>query len=125
MFKVTTLLTDEKIAGLLCSGMDTGGINYWAEVQSKRKPRGKMTVGEDWQRYPLYSYPVTPTGSVTIKDIETGKEYVLNRKSIQRGLTVMQEKYPRHFGNFLNEDDDAETGDVFIQCCLLGDVLYG
>jgi len=37
----------------------------------------------------------------------------------------MAEKYPRHFHNFLEENDDAETGDVFIQCCLFGEIVYG
>lgn len=37
----------------------------------------------------------------------------------------MAEKWPRHFGNFISENEDAETGDVFIQLALLGDIVYG
>jgi len=37
----------------------------------------------------------------------------------------MAEKYPRHFANFAQEAEDAETGDVFIQCCVLGEIVYG
>jgi hypothetical protein len=37
----------------------------------------------------------------------------------------MQEQYPRHFSNFISENYDAETGDVFLQCCLLGKVKFG
>ena len=24
-----------------------------------------------------------------------------------------------------NENDDADTADVFLQCCIVGDVIYG
>jgi hypothetical protein len=37
----------------------------------------------------------------------------------------MAQAYTRHFADFINQNDDAITGDVFLQCCLLGEVLYG
>lgn len=41
------------------------------------------------------------------------------------GLSVMAVKNPRHFGDLVAENDDAITHDVFIQCVLFGDVVYG
>jgi len=38
---------------------------------------------------------------------------------------VMAKKEPRHFADFLKEDYDETTGDVFLQCCLFGEVIYG
>ena len=49
----------------------------------------------------------------------------LDGDAVQRGLQTMAEKYPRHWGDFIRENEDAITGDVFIQCCLLGEVVYG
>jgi hypothetical protein len=33
-------------------------------------------------------------------------------------------QYRSHFGDMMNHND-ATTGDVFLQCCLLGKVVYG
>ena len=49
----------------------------------------------------------------------------LDLNAIKKGLQIMAEKYPRHMGDFLNENDDADTGDVFLQCCLFGEAIYG
>jgi hypothetical protein len=40
-------------------------------------------------------------------------------------LALMAEKEPRHFGDFMGENDDATTSDVFLQLCLFGEVVYG
>jgi hypothetical protein len=34
-------------------------------------------------------------------------------------------QYRSHFGDMIGETGDATTGDVFLQCCLLGEVVYG
>ena len=44
---------------------------------------------------------------------------------LTNGLSVMAAKCPRHFGDLVAESDDAITHDVFIQCVLFGDVVYG
>lgn len=67
---------------------------------------------------------------VTIEDTEeeeNGKpvEYELDRAAMVRGFDIMAEKYPQHFQDFINEDMDAITADVWLQCCVLGEVVYG
>ena len=44
---------------------------------------------------------------------------------IKAGLRTMAEKDPRHFGDLVSENDDADTHDVFIQHVLFGEVIYG
>ncbi len=41
------------------------------------------------------------------------------------GLRVMAQDYPTHFEAFMTENDDAITGDVFLQCVVFGEVIYG
>jgi len=53
------------------------------------------------------------------------KTHVLNLTKIKKGLTVMAKKERKHFADFLNGDYDQTTGDVFLQCCLFGEVIYG
>mgnify|MGYP001581140220 CR=1 FL=1 len=67
---------------------------------------------------------------VEIQDFEGGddlnpKIYNLNIRKIKRGLTAMAKKEPKHFADFIKEDDDQITADVFLQCCLFGEVIYG
>lgn len=33
--------------------------------------------------------------------------------------------YPRHWTNFVTENHDAETADVFLQLVVLKDIVYG
>jgi pimeloyl-ACP methyl ester carboxylesterase len=40
-------------------------------------------------------------------------------------LHLMPQVAPEHWADFLTENEDAETGDVFVQLCLLGEVVYG
>lgn len=123
----------QRIADLLCSAME-GGINYWAQIEKYKEPSQPvdLTLFEDdlvigKTVYKHIHYPLTPDGAVIIKDIEgnENKKYKLDRKAIKKGLNIFAEKYPVHFGNWLSEDDDAITGDVFVQCCLFGEVVYG
>jgi hypothetical protein len=48
----------------------------------------------------------------------------LDMAAIKNGLKVMAEKYPHHWQDFVSENDDAITGDVFLQCCLFGEIVY-
>jgi hypothetical protein len=49
----------------------------------------------------------------------------LDLKAIKRGALVMAKKYPREWFNLVNDNFDATTGDVFLQCCVFGETLYG
>lgn len=71
-------------------------------------------------------YPLNEGGSVGI--VRKGLNSVgrqLDLKSISEGLNVMATHCPRHFADFLNDAADAVTGDVFLQCCLFGQLICG
>ncbi len=53
-----------------------------------------------------------------------GKTLTLDQAAVQRGLQVMRDKYEWHFHDILKGNDDAETGDVFVQCCIFGDIIF-
>jgi len=61
-----------------------------------------------------------------VTDLEADEEkiYLLDIKKVKRGLTVMAKKEPSHFSDFIKGDFDQITGDVFLQCCLFGEVIY-
>lgn len=137
-FTVETDLDVEKVRGLLCNAFE-GGSNYWYLIDKINFPpgmvRGDYAEGGKGQDGPSYWHwsqlvPTQAGGSLTMStkerdEINGAKKWVLDRDAIQRGLRVMREKYPRHFGDLLAENDDAETGDVFLQCCLFGELVFG
>lgn len=125
----------ERVRELLCGAFE-GGSNYWyanlsvpeasraVRVSAERDAVGNLTT---WPT--LYIAATTDGHHITLEEIGEGGEppveHKLGLEQIRRGLAVMQEKHPRHFGDFMSENDDAETADVFLQCCLFGEVVYG
>jgi len=96
---------------------------YW--IHSIKKPANGKTAVEN----------VMSGGSVTIYVLDesngrkmelNGKtEFTLNPKAIEAGITVMAEKWPRHLADILIENPDATTSDVFLQCALFQDIIFG
>jgi hypothetical protein len=53
------------------------------------------------------------------------KIYKLDLKSMISGLALLAEKNPHQFSRFMDDTDDAITGDVWIQYAIHGEELYG
>jgi hypothetical protein len=135
--KVPAVLSNEVIKGLLSCAFE-GGSNYWYVIAASKCPKGtakndfgeggKMQGKEYWHWSQLI--PLCPGGALVIRSLEDDeingqKSWVLNRKTLARGARVMAEKYPHHWANAVRDNADAETGDVFLQCCLFGELVYG
>lgn len=125
-------LLNKDVAYLLCTAFE-GGVGYWCIIVGHVKPsetKAWMDEGDDepdvWRNY---DWPVTDGGAVIIADAEEWvdaenegdtsnvKTYRIDRESIQRGLEGMQRMYPKVFDDFRYENYDANTADVFLQCC--------
>ena len=120
-------ITHNEIAGLLCTAFE-GGSGYWANVDMAYTPtdadlKDEATYG-DWRGFPAYMVN-HPDFKLTVTDFEEEETYTLTLETLKKGLKVMAKKYSRHFEDFINENDDADTGDVFLQCAVFGDVIYG
>lgn len=58
--------------------------------------------------------------------VEDGcRTFVLDRNAVLAGLRHMAIDNSRHFGDWMAENDDGDTADVFLQCCLFGKVVFG
>lgn len=123
----------QRVAQLLVCAIE-GGISYWCERQEfkKKEPEAWEPVldagDEKPSRWPMYDYPLLPGGEVSFKaDDGSGevKTYKLNLETLTNGLALMAEKCPHQFANFMQENEDAGTGDVFVQLCCFGEVVYG
>lgn len=109
----TKNIPDKDIANLLDEA--GRGARYWCEGAERLEYETMTTDLLNGAR------------TLKLKDAEADKPtiYTLDLKAIKRGLEVMAEKFPTHFADVLTENDDDNTGDVFLQCALLGNVIYG
>jgi hypothetical protein len=135
---LTKDIEDKCILNLLCCAFE-GGSNYWYLIEKVNYPPGMTNKdyaeGGKAQRPDEYWHwsqlvPMAEGGSLVVGDKhEQGSKKrnkgTLDRASIKKGLQVMAEKYPKHFANVVAETEDGDTGDVFLQCCLFGELVFG
>lgn len=125
-FKVSTVVevSEERIKDLLTNALE-GGSNYWYIIKKYNYPPGqtKESLGIEFEHIEV----PFQGGSILMGESEGDPEYdkVLDRAAIDRGLQLMAEKYPKHWADFIVENDDATTGDVFLQLALFGEVVFG
>lgn len=128
---VTMDVPFERVENLLCSAFDpaSNAVGYWGGITKRIEPPVlSFPVNDEDGVYPYMHYPLNEGGSLIIEVEEAVKgkfEFCLALPQIVQGLKVMASKFPRHFGDVLDENDDAETADIFVQCCLFGDVIFG
>lgn len=116
----------QRLSDLLCTALE-GGSNYWYTITEFIEPAELTFQERPGEVCRHLEYPLNPGGALLVADkhdMEAGS-HRLDLESIRRGLAVMAEKYPRHFAEFQREQDDANTGDIFLQCCLFGSVVFG
>lgn len=112
---ITQEVSDEQILNLLDEA--SRGSTYWCEgVQELAYESVCKEVLEGKKQ-------------LTFTDTEADKKHFFDVQNIKAGLKIMAMKFPKHFGDAIqlggDFNSDAETGDVFLQCALLGDVIYG
>lgn len=49
----------------------------------------------------------------------------IGRADLERGLNVMAKIASEHLSDLIRENDDATTHDVFLQCVLFGEIVFG
>ena len=108
-FQVLTNFSKERVTDLFSCGLE-GGIGYWCAV-TEVKGSGYYDINN-------------PEWSITFELLDKDKKLVLTKDKLSKGLQTMANKYPNHWANFINENEDGITGDVYVQCCLLNEVVY-
>jgi len=118
-------ITNNRILDLLCCAYE-GGSNYWASVVSVTPPPELELDSPELNQDFLYPSLTSPVfGGFTIISTPDSTGETLDRKAIEEALFLMKEKYPFHWNSFINMEEDADTGDVFLQLCLFKEIVYG
>lgn len=119
-------ISTEQLRDLLSCALE-GGINYWADYKAGYSPTEEELAqgpGGIWEGLPQY-WVEHPDYKLIIRDIAEGKDLELTYSGLKLGIVDLAKKYPHHVYSITNDEMDAETGDAFIQCCVLGDIYYG
>ena len=123
-------ITSEMLDNILTTAFE-GGSNYWANYDYVNE----VEIYEDYNALDLtdfYSWEIViyQYGEINFQqyDLDTQEQLelsVLDRNSLFKGAEIMAKDYPRHFEDWINGDWDSITADVYLQCCLFGDIIYG
>lgn len=108
--RITLDVGDERVADLLQCALQ--GSHYWARFDSDYNAADVVAGTGKWRVVDTLDKPVT-------------KSYLLDSVAVKQGLVRMAKQCPYQFGQWLNAREDSETGDVFLQCCIFGAVVYG
>ena len=117
-------IPNQKIQDLIISAVE-GGSTYWANFVYPANYK---------EKYGSYEQIPFKNGNIEVFDIETDELLgYLNRASIQTGLQLMADRKDmkgkvvpaRHFKALATDNEDAETADVFMQLCVMGEIVYG
>ena len=129
-FVTTETVLTKHVRDLLITAFE-GGSNYWYRgLRCGELPAGTRKADlECWYA----EVPLQEGGSVKFKDayepdtdlIDDDGYYSLTLVGVTRGLAIMRENHPRHWADFTQKNDDAITADVFLQCCIFGEIVYG
>ena len=114
-------VTVQRVKDLLCNAIE-GGSNYWVSTLDRK---GGITRAQAEYRQDV---PFVHGGWLELEEQEQSgktKTFKIDLYAIKNGLATMAEKYPKHFADFVQENDDAETGDIFLQCICFGEAIYG
>lgn len=107
----------EGVANLLCSALE-GGSNYWYMIEN----HNRKELGLDY----VHEVVLHPEGEIIFSERENPEaRHTLNLEKVQKGLHEFRVNHPVHYLHWVREQDDASTGDVFLQVCLFGEVIYG
>lgn len=132
---ITTTVTDKQISELLCCAFE-GGSNYWCMIENYRLAKGysmdDFRVGGKHQDpgdyfHPCQLVPLHEGCSIVISCEDytnDGNAWELDRECLERGLRLLSAQHPRHWADFIDDNSDAITGDVFLQLALFGEIVF-
>jgi len=117
--RVSVAIPEQRVNDIIVNAVDSG-LNGWCGGAALFDRHNRAIR---WQNNCERIMQNSHTLKVVDKD--TQDEYWLTPNRIIQGLQHMASAYPAHFSNILNDNDDAETADVLIQCCCFSGVRYG
>lgn len=107
-----------------------GGSNYWLQsaklVTSDNRSTPRISPWYDDEAIYTGQFAIALGFDDPMKDEGNGEgRKTITESDVAEGLRRMADKYPHQFGLLKDDAGDACTADVFLQCVVLGDIVYG
>ncbi len=106
---------------LIISALE-GGSNYWYEVTKHNKASKSAYLSEFI--FDQEDGFIEIEADIKGQGQEPGK-FLLNMNSVNKGWEIFKQYKIGYYTDAINENADAETGDIFLQICLFGEVIFG
>lgn len=122
--------TEDDVWSLLVSAFE-GGSNYWYMIDNDKTVYAPGKSRKDF--YYIHEIPFEPGCALIVQHDDGGDgpwvncKYPLTRERLVEGMRLLaaSETYKHHWADIINENTDATTGDVYLQFCVFGEVIYG
>lgn len=122
-FTINTTVSASRVCDMIVGAFE-GGSNYWlgrGRVELVEPAYDSLPQDGIW-----YGHPELYEGQFKITiDVPDDELRTLDNEAVRKGLEQMASLAGNHFGDLMQETDDAETADVFLQLCLFGEIVYG
>lgn len=138
--QATLPLKPDLIANLMISALEVGS-NYWArsatltnvhpasgDPQAIKTAQTLLANPLYYADEALYRHDFTIEMRFDDPDTPDGggeKKKNITNVDLQRAVVIIADKYPQHLSGVFGYDDDAITADVFLQCAVFGEIVYG
>ena len=109
--------------------------NYWPVIKAFKSDKEKGLFDDCECREDKWAKALMEGKGVVVYDNyemdselnegETPTKHYLTMENVQKGLELMRDEYPRHYADLMEEEDDAITGDVWLQLAVFGELIYG
>lgn len=109
--------------------------NYWPVIKAFKSDAEKGLFDDceccedKWAKALMYGKGVVVYDCYEmdneLNDGEEPTKHYLTMDNVQKGLELMRDEYPRHYADLMEEEDDAITGDVWLQLAVFGELIYG
>jgi len=120
---VETVVTADMIENIIVGALE-GGSNYWYLLGEGIPPSDGTPIAERILNALLndsdYKLEI-----LDLEDEEGEPLGYLTLEGLLNAFQIVSKNYPEHFYNLLTGNDDAETADVFFQCAVMGEVVFG
>lgn len=118
--KTTVEIERKRLDDLMCGALE-GGSTYWCdrcdiEWSDEAAAKNEIEYGHE---------AIAAGAEFTVWHNDEETTIPNGPKTIERALQQMADEHPFHFNNFINDNDDAETSDVFFQLLCFGELVYG
>ncbi len=129
------VVSEDMVRNLLKLALENGS-KYWMYLLKYEYPNntlhsdfigdGKFATLDNGSKWAVeYLLPFHRGGGVIIEEKSSDFRHTITREKLLHGLDMMAQKYPRHFQNVIDGTTTPDNADVFLQCALFDDIVFG